>query len=478
MNSNNHDNNSSSSSSSSGSSSSIEPLIRSILIKMNKLESLDEHVQYLRSEWYITIDDLRLALQDKTQWSELQLPGRLKIELKKELIKLNTINTNTATSDTINTTTATINNTISDTINTTTPINNTIITNNDKSDDNNNNSNTLQQKEEEEYNNNEIMNTPINTDSDINYDNELADIAMGNLSPNKWLKCFSPEHECFYYVSQVSGESQWEEPDPDEEIEEDEYSMALHAESLVDSNERLQYESTSYTDENDYGDEYNDNSFQPPLPPAVEEEEEQSYVYNAYESNWVYPSAPPVPIVPTIVHAIPLDTYLGRNEDILELPISNVRRQPQQPSPSRQQQQQQSSPYNQFETNSDEEDDDEEELSSDEEAYVHDNAFDVDESLVEQLVEMGFDKNAAQTELNRCKNQIDTAIARLVRLNERNSRNVRIVQNQVPNNNATATNTSNNRRTFLGKVIPKVPKVPINLFGKSKKNVDRSDENR
>ena len=473
MSNNNHDNNNNSSS-----NGSIEPLIRSILIKMNKLESLDEHVQYLRSEWYITIDDLRLALQDKTQWSELQLPGRLKIELKKELIKLNT---NTATSDTINTTTAT-----SDTINTTTAtINNTIITNNDES---NNNSNTLQipiqQKEEEEYINNEIMNTPINTDSDINYDNELAEIAIGNLSPNKWLKCFSPEHECFYYVSQVSGESQWEEPDPDEEIEEDEYSMALHAESLVDSNERLQYESASCTDENDYGDEYNDNSFQPPLPPAVEEEE-QSYVYNAYESNWVYPSAPPVPIVPTVVHAIPLDTYLGRNEDILELPISNVRRQPQQPSPSRQQQQQQqqqqSSPYNQFETNIDEEDDDEDELSSDEEAYVYDNSFEVDENLVEQLVEMGFDKSGAQTELNRCKNQIDIAIARLVRLNERNSRNVRIVQNQVPNNTATATNTSNTRgRTFLGKVIgvPKVPKVPINLFGKNKKNVDRSDENR
>ena len=465
MDNNNHDNN----------NSSIEPLIRSILIKMNKLESLDEHVQYLRSEWYITIDDLRLALQDKTQWSELQLPGRLKIELKKELIKLNTINTTTATSDTINTTAATINN--------------TIITNNDES-NNNNNNNTLQipiqkkeeEEAEEEYNNNEIMNTPINTDSDINYDNELAEIAIGNLSPNKWLKCFSPEHECFYYVSQVSGESQWEEPDPDEEIEEDEYSMALHAESLVDSNERLQYETNSYIDENDYGNEYNDNSFQPPLPPVEEEEEqqqEQSYVYNAYESNWVYPSAPPVPIVPTVVHAIPLDTYLGQDEDIPELPISNVRRQPQQPSPSQLQQQRQSSPHNQFEANSDDEEE-EEELSSDEEAYVYDNSFEVDEILVEQLVEMGFGKSAAATELNRCKNQIDIAIARLVRLNERNSRNVRVVQKQVPND----TTTANNRgRTFFGKVIgvpkvPKVPKVPINLFGKNRKNVDRSDENR
>jgi hypothetical protein len=201
------------------STNDIEPLIRSILHKMNKLESLEEHIEYLRSEWYLTIDDLRLALNDKIQWSELQLPGRLKIELKKELIKINVYKND-----------------------------------NDETDiTNNNNNNNILSPIKDDDNNNIQLNTPINNiiiedNNDIhNNDDELCELAIGNhnttttttnttTTSSKWLKCFSPDHESFYYVSQTTGESQWEEPDPNDEIEEDEYSMALHAESLVDSN--------------------------------------------------------------------------------------------------------------------------------------------------------------------------------------------------------------------------------------------------
>ena len=449
-------------------SNDIEPLIRSILQKMNKLESLEEHVEYLRSEWYLTIEDLRLALNDKIQWSELQLPGRLKIELKKELIKIN-VNKND-NGETDNSTT--INNNINN--------NSSINTDNDNI--------TLSPKQEDISI--KQLNTPITeiiiegNDNNDNNDNELCELAIGNdaIASSKWLKCFSPEHESFYYVSQTTGESQWEEPDgPDDDIEEDEYSMALHAESLVDSNERLQYDSNIINDNDD--NDYNDEHFNPPLPPSssLSEEREPSYVYNTYDNDndeWVYPTAPPVPSnIPTVVHAIPLNTY----EAVPELPISNVRRhrhhqqQQQQQQSLPRYQQQQSPPINNISDN------EEEELSSDDEAFVYDNSVEVDEVLVEQLVEMGFDRVSSKNELNRCRNQIDIAIARLVRFNEKHSRNIRVIEKPKPSSSSagasSSSKTNTKPNTFLRKVIGVPKKVPIsiNLFG-TRKNTDRNDD--
>lgn len=203
---------------------------------------------------------------------------------------------------------------------------------------------------------------------------------------------------------------------------------------------------------------------------------EPSYVYNTYDNDndeWVYPTAPPVPSnIPTVVHAIPLNTY----EAVPELPISNVRRHRQHHRQQQQQQQQslpryqqqQSPPINNIS------DDEEEELPSDDEAFVYDNSVEVDEVLVEQLVEMGFDRVSSKNELNRCRNQIDIAIARLVRFNEKHSRNIRVIEKPKPSSSSagasSSSKTNTKPNTFLRKVIGVPKKVPIsiNLFGTRK----------
>lgn len=67
---------------------SIEKLLGSILLRLNKLDSLNEHVANITAEWYFNVSDLQMALLDGNAWSELKLPGRLKLEMKIELLRL------------------------------------------------------------------------------------------------------------------------------------------------------------------------------------------------------------------------------------------------------------------------------------------------------------------------------------------------------------------------------------------------------
>ena len=67
---------------------SIEKLLGSILLRLNKLDSLNEHLANIAAEWYFNVSDLQMALLDGNAWSELKLPGRLKLEMKIELLRL------------------------------------------------------------------------------------------------------------------------------------------------------------------------------------------------------------------------------------------------------------------------------------------------------------------------------------------------------------------------------------------------------
>lgn len=55
--------------------------------RLHKEENLEKFCDYLlENEWYTTIDELKLALSDVQAWSDLKLPGRLKLEMKAILL--------------------------------------------------------------------------------------------------------------------------------------------------------------------------------------------------------------------------------------------------------------------------------------------------------------------------------------------------------------------------------------------------------
>ena len=61
----------------------LEDLLSTALQNLNQSKRLDEYLSYLTSEWYTTPEDLRLAYQNDKIWSQITLPGRLKLELIK-----------------------------------------------------------------------------------------------------------------------------------------------------------------------------------------------------------------------------------------------------------------------------------------------------------------------------------------------------------------------------------------------------------
>ena len=66
----------------------LRNLLHEVLQKLCKLEFLEKYSEYLVSEWYSTIDDLKVCLTDSFAWSSLVLPSRMKIELKNLLENL------------------------------------------------------------------------------------------------------------------------------------------------------------------------------------------------------------------------------------------------------------------------------------------------------------------------------------------------------------------------------------------------------
>ena len=59
-------------------------------MKLRRFDSkeLSSLLDVLRSEWYFTVADLCVALEDGKAWSDLALPGRLKLEIKRELFAI------------------------------------------------------------------------------------------------------------------------------------------------------------------------------------------------------------------------------------------------------------------------------------------------------------------------------------------------------------------------------------------------------
>jgi hypothetical protein len=61
---------------------SLEYCLQSCLESLGRGGLFREQLEYLHSEWYYTLDDLKYALDDGTAWDSLRIPGRLKLELK------------------------------------------------------------------------------------------------------------------------------------------------------------------------------------------------------------------------------------------------------------------------------------------------------------------------------------------------------------------------------------------------------------
>jgi UBA/TS-N domain len=70
----------------SASSESIHAVFSAALSRLNRTDKLEEYLAYIRSEWYFTVPDLLMAIDDEKAWSDLKLPGRLKLEVKSELL--------------------------------------------------------------------------------------------------------------------------------------------------------------------------------------------------------------------------------------------------------------------------------------------------------------------------------------------------------------------------------------------------------
>lgn len=66
----------------------VEAILSTALFRLNRVGSFEQYFEYIKSEWYFTVADLFMALEDGNAWSDLKLPGRLKLEMKTELLDL------------------------------------------------------------------------------------------------------------------------------------------------------------------------------------------------------------------------------------------------------------------------------------------------------------------------------------------------------------------------------------------------------
>lgn len=124
----------------------LSDILKEALQALKKEDQFDKCLDYLKSEWYNTTDELRLALNDTGAWSDVQLPGRLKLELKKILLKENIVKKSS---------------------------------------------------------------TPSTSSSSTSLSQSAPATSQATF---KWTKCFSPEHNHYYYFNNESLLTQWAEP--------------------------------------------------------------------------------------------------------------------------------------------------------------------------------------------------------------------------------------------------------------------------
>lgn len=71
---------------------SIQSLLRDSLINLKQVADIERsvttHLSYLNNEMFVSLRDIRLAIEDKESWSDLKLPIRLKLEMKRILLGL------------------------------------------------------------------------------------------------------------------------------------------------------------------------------------------------------------------------------------------------------------------------------------------------------------------------------------------------------------------------------------------------------
>lgn len=137
------------------------------------------YLDLLRAEWYTSVSDLLLALEDGKAWSDLKLPGRLKLEIKSELLALqasSSIGSIGIVSETqpssFATTTAT---------------------------------------------------TTKTTANEISASGKPEGLPIER---QQWMKYFCAEHQTYFYSNLITQESQWEEPVGDHDIFDDYASSA------------------------------------------------------------------------------------------------------------------------------------------------------------------------------------------------------------------------------------------------------------
>jgi hypothetical protein len=201
--------------SSSKKKSDLGQLLKTALVKLDQQEHFDEYMTYLSSEWYYTAEDLRLAYRKEKVWSDIKLPGRLKIELASLLEKKSDF----SPSETRNTSAKHF----------------------FSGDDNEDNflyaptsvsktspkvSNVADAKVgsppqqlfetyEVEQVSSPVSDSKCSKDEVDAAENEEIDFTEEEIASyvrSSWVKCWAPEHECYYYYNTYTQESEWEDP--------------------------------------------------------------------------------------------------------------------------------------------------------------------------------------------------------------------------------------------------------------------------
>lgn len=139
----------------------MEQILGSALLRLNRMDSYEGYLDYMRSEWYSRVSDMILALEDDKAWKDLRLPSRLKLELKSELLG-------------------------------------------------------LQAGKSSKKPDNQASKAPSVNDSQ---ETPLKFVPLFKVE--RWTKCYSSADDCFFFYNNESQVTQWEVPTGNIEIEDD-----------------------------------------------------------------------------------------------------------------------------------------------------------------------------------------------------------------------------------------------------------------